>query len=365
MYTYITHRDSPNFTPAAEASRIFGMPRVIEGITIHWWGDPKTNPQFNSVVDYLCRKGGNTSAHYVATGTGRQVACIVNPGDVAWHSGSSWGNARTIGIELDPRARDEDYDVAAELIADIRSAFGDVPIYWHSYFTATACPGAWNPERLDKLSYTKYSAKDWGKGGTIKPKTTAPSTPVVPAPKPANLSLYRLYDGSKQLAAYSNEVNAFKGYVQYGGGHLVIRYGTVDVTQDLINKYRTASPTTKNSAGTTLPDSGKPVTDKHDYEEASTVPPPAPEVPQPSPSSDSVVPPADPIILPVPVPAIAEPQTFWQKHFNKEKIMLDLAALGTAIGGVISWFMGHHELLSFAMNLLAGLIFGSNRFKGK
>lgn len=136
-YNYITNRDSPNFTPKSKSTSVFGHSRTIEGITIHHWGDPAQNPQFDSIVNYLCRAGGNTSAHYIATGTGRKVACIVSPTDVAWHSGSAWGNAKTIGIELDPRARDEDYDVAAELVADIRSAYGDVPIYWHSYFYFT------------------------------------------------------------------------------------------------------------------------------------------------------------------------------------------------------------------------------------
>lgn len=188
MYTYITKHTSRNSTPAAQSKAVFGLVRKIEGITIHHWGDPKQNPQFDNVVSYLCRAGGNTSAHYVATGTDRKVACIVSPNDVAWHSGSAWGNARTIGIELDPRARNEDYDVAAELIADIRSAYGDVPIYWHSYFVATACPGNWDVGRLDKLSYTKFSHKtDWGKGGnkvTSKPATPAPKPAKTPAPAP-------------------------------------------------------------------------------------------------------------------------------------------------------------------------------------
>lgn len=189
-YNYETHNDSPNFTPASRAMNDYGMTRVVEGSTAHHWGDERQNPTFDNVVNYLCRKGGNTSAHYVATGTGRRVACIVSPSDIAWHSGSAWGNARTIGIELDPRARDEDYDVAAELLADIRSAYGDVPLYWHSYFVATACPGKWDMERLDKLSYTKYShATEWGKGGTKaeflpKPPVVTPTPTPTPVPTP-------------------------------------------------------------------------------------------------------------------------------------------------------------------------------------
>lgn len=186
-YKYITDRDARAYTKAADVARIFGQgPRTIEGITIHHWGDPNLNPTFEGIVNYLTRAEANTSAHYVATGNGRRVACIVAPQDAAWHSGSAWGNAKTIGIECDPRATDEDYDVVAELIADIRSAYGDVPIYWHKHFTATACPGKWDIERLDKLSYTKYShATEWGQGGNITPKTPVqPPAPVVVVPAP-------------------------------------------------------------------------------------------------------------------------------------------------------------------------------------
>lgn len=261
-YNYITNKDSGNFTPASQSTAVFGMPRVIEGITIHWWGDPNLNPQFDSVVNYLCRSGGNSSAHFVATGTDRKVACIVAPHDVAWHSGSAWGNARTIGIELDPRARDEDYDVAAELIADIRSAYGDVPIYWHSYFQATACPGVWDPYRLDELSYTKFShATEWGHGGDITPKqpVTPPAQPTTPTTTPSPI-LFKLLADGKQVAAYSTEANAFKGYVQYGRTGRIM-YDGKDVTDALVDKFTEPSPTS------TPPEQGggKPVAEKPDY----------------------------------------------------------------------------------------------------
>lgn len=268
-YNYQTQYDSPNYTPAGSARAVYGMDRVIEGITIHWWGDPNQNPSYQGIVNYLCRANGNTSAHFVATGTGRQVACIIAPKDIAWHSGSAWGNSRTIGIELDPRARDEDYDVAAELIADIRSAYGDVPIYWHSYFSATACPGVWNPERLDQLSYTKFShATDWGKGGDKNPKapTPDPVPPQTPTTTPDPV-LYKLTIDGKQVAAYSTEANAFKGYVQYGSTG-IIKHGSKDVTAELIAKYQAPSPTTKDpETGDTLPDTGKPVAEKDGYTE--------------------------------------------------------------------------------------------------
>ncbi|NCU39015.1 hypothetical protein EOL96_08340, partial [Candidatus Saccharibacteria bacterium] len=213
--------DSPNYTPAASTRAAYGMDRVIEGITIHHWGDPNQNPQFDNIVNYLCRANGNTSAHYVCE-AGR-VACIVAPHDTAWHSGSTWGNARTIGIELNPRASDADYDTAAELVADIRSAYGDVPIYWHSYFVATACPGRWNPERLDQLSYTKYSHDiEWGQGGTKPEHLPKPVEAPVPLP-------------------------------------------VVETPQPATPEQQTPSPTSQDPTGAPLPDTGIPVADKPDY----------------------------------------------------------------------------------------------------
>ena len=100
-YNYITDRNSPNYTPASQTMATWGRNRSVEGIVIHWWGDPNQNPQFNNIVNYLCRAGGDTSAHYVATGTNRQVACIVSPDDSAWASNSA--NPWTVSIECDPR----------------------------------------------------------------------------------------------------------------------------------------------------------------------------------------------------------------------------------------------------------------------
>lgn len=183
-YNFITTYNSPNFTAEKDARAVFGQPRIIKGITIHWYGDPSTNPTAEGVRDYLCRKGGNSSAHLVVTGTGRKAYCIVNFNDVAWHSGNATGNATTIGIECDPRCRDEDYDVIAEVVADIRSAFGDVPIYSHNMWMATRCPGNYDINRIDQLSYTKYShPTDWGKGGNKVQPAPAP-VPPTPAPEP-------------------------------------------------------------------------------------------------------------------------------------------------------------------------------------
>lgn len=226
-YNYETRYNSPNYTPASQSKAVFGQNRVVKGITIHWWGDPKNNPSYEGVRDYLCRNAGNTSAHLVVTGTGRRAACIVDYTDVAWHSGNAVGNATTIGIECDPRCRDEDYDVIAEVVADIRSAFGDVPIYSHSMWTNTACPGNYDIERIDKLSYTKYSAAEWGKGGNKVTKT--PPTPAVEPPKAPK----------PEKPTTGNTGNT--------------------------------SPTTNGSDGEPLIDTGKPVAEKIDYKQVNVL----------------------------------------------------------------------------------------------
>lgn len=150
MYNYLTQYNSPNYTPKASVPAVYGQPRVVKSITIHWWGSPSTGPTFNGTINYLCRAGGNTSAHYVAE-TG-QVACIVDPENAAWHAGNSTGNATSVGIECNPLARNGDYATVAELIRDLRSVYGNIPLVPHSYWKATACPGVYDLARLDRES---------------------------------------------------------------------------------------------------------------------------------------------------------------------------------------------------------------------
>jgi uncharacterized coiled-coil protein SlyX len=173
-YNYQTQYNSPNFTKG-HVSREF--------IVIHWWDDPAKNPTYEGAISTLCNPARQASAHYVATGTGRRVACLVSPDDTAWHAGTSNPatnpNPKSIGIECDPRCRDEDYDVVAELIANIRSAYGDLPLRAHRDFVATRCPGNWDLGRLDSLARTKDGSADWGVVTDIKPPTP-PQPPVTP-----------------------------------------------------------------------------------------------------------------------------------------------------------------------------------------
>lgn len=130
---------SPNFS----AGRPAGNP---DKIVIHHWGADGQNHQ--TVVDFLCRANGTSSAHYVASG-GR-VTQLVHDYDRAWHAGSL-GNPRGIGIECRPEMSDADFATVAGLIRAIRAEWGDLPLHGHREYMNTACPGRWFDQlgRLD------------------------------------------------------------------------------------------------------------------------------------------------------------------------------------------------------------------------
>lgn len=131
---------SPNYTPSALVEQFYGMLREIEAVAIHHWNAVEANPTFDATSSHLCRAGGNTSAHFVVE-AGR-VACLVSTVDAAWHAGSAWGNARTVGLECSPWATDADLQAIASLIRWLEMFCGkSLDIYRHMDFSATACPG--------------------------------------------------------------------------------------------------------------------------------------------------------------------------------------------------------------------------------
>lgn len=160
-YEYISSKDSPNYTPEARVNSVYGQPRKVKGITIHHWG--VTGQKFANIVNFLCRKGGNTSAHYVVEAG--KVACIVDPDDAAWHAGNRVGNATTIGIECRPEATEADYKTVAALVRDLRKTYGNVPLFPHRHWKATACPGKWDLAKIDRLARADKPAPP------AKPKT--------------------------------------------------------------------------------------------------------------------------------------------------------------------------------------------------
>jgi hypothetical protein len=106
--------------------------------------------QFDTVRDFLCTNNTPTSAHYVAQEG--LVACIVSPDNCAFHAGNAEGNTFSVGIECRPEATDGDYQTVGELVAFIRGIYGDVPLYPHNHWFSTACPGAWDLNRIDQIA---------------------------------------------------------------------------------------------------------------------------------------------------------------------------------------------------------------------
>jgi len=173
-YKYITQYDSPNFTSAADAPRVWGRPYVVTAIAIHWWGDPSQNPTLQTTVNTLINPNRGASAHFVASGTNREVAQLIDLGNASWATNSA--NPYTISIECDPRCRDEDYDVVAELISQIRGIYGNIPLVPHRQFVATACPGNYDLGRLDQLANTKDGSGDWG---IVTTKNGGPTVAII------------------------------------------------------------------------------------------------------------------------------------------------------------------------------------------
>ena len=160
-YNYITSKSSPNFTK--------GRTQKISAIVIHWWGDPNTKPTASGVVNWFLNKASQVSAHYVITGTNREVYHVVDNANTAWHAKQA--NPFTIGLECDPRCRDEDYDVVAEVVANLWKHYGKLPLKRHSEYVSTACPGNYDLARIAREAEAK-----------LNPKPAPVPAPVAPAP---------------------------------------------------------------------------------------------------------------------------------------------------------------------------------------
>lgn len=151
-YQEITSYNSPNYTQGRQGHR-------IGSDAGHWWGEPRNNPTFEGVCSWLCNPRSGVSAHVVVTGTGRRAAWLVNSGDTAYHAGNWVANLTSIGIEMDPRCRDEDYDTAADVLSDLWLFHGKLPLYPHRHWTATSCPGNYDLSRLWREAEAWYARK--------------------------------------------------------------------------------------------------------------------------------------------------------------------------------------------------------------
>ena len=160
-----------------------GRKSKITKICIHHWG--RNGQKHNNVVSYLSEKRtvNPTSAHYVAS-AGR-INEIVNPNNTAWHAGN--GNSYTIGIECRPEMSDGDFETVAQLVAYLRSIYGNLPLVGHKDILSTECPGKW----YNKLSDLSNRANEINRG---KEQSSAPAKkPSKPSvSKPAASTSFKL-----------------------------------------------------------------------------------------------------------------------------------------------------------------------------
>lgn len=238
-YKFETQFNSPNYSLPSEAMGIWGRPRTIEAIGIHWWDDPLNDPSYEGTINVLCNPQRQASAHFVATGTNRRVACLVDLENVSWATNSA--NPYTISIECDPRGRDEDYDVVGEIIAELRATYGPLKLMKHSDVVATRCPGTYDLARLERVAATKI-AKAEDQFGMATTKATAPAPVPTPTP-PVTTIGYRVYLNGTQIGAYSLPHNAYQKWLSTDKKG-VIKDGTgVDVTLAVASKYEAPAPT--------------------------------------------------------------------------------------------------------------------------
>lgn len=139
---------SSNYYTPTEVLTNYKQPRKVLGVTIHWWNDPRNAGTHDGTANYLARKGGDTSAHYVVS-PGR-VTRLVDDKNAAWHAGNAVGNATTIGIECNPHDVEGTLVTVAALIRDLEKKHGDLKVYRHRDWRSTTCPGAYS-SRIDKL----------------------------------------------------------------------------------------------------------------------------------------------------------------------------------------------------------------------
>lgn len=208
-------KNSPNYTPNSQVRGAFGYPRTIDWITIHWWGDPNTNPSYEGVISWLCNPRSQASCHDVITGTGNRVAVIVNNSNAAWHAGNAQGNATSLGFECDPRCRPEDYEAVAQDVAETWRYYGrEIPLRGHNSWRATQCPGNYDLNRIAQRAREINNPK--------------PAPTPVPAPQPTPVP------AQPEWVRNLKDITDVKLSVLPAGGTRVINLNTLAPVNDVI-----------------------------------------------------------------------------------------------------------------------------------
>lgn len=158
---YITKYDSPNIDRGANNPKY---------VVIHHWG--ADGQSFDGVRSWLCNPRAGVSAHYVVGG--KKCACIVAESDAAWHTGNSYYNHHSVGIECRPEMDRTTYQTVIETVALIYKHQGKVlPVIGHKDIVNTACPGRYYKHLKDIQKkatdiYTKSKKKKVNEVKSVK-----------------------------------------------------------------------------------------------------------------------------------------------------------------------------------------------------
>lgn len=164
-YKLYTHKDAICYTPYAQVQAVFGYPREITNITIHWWGLPEWKQTTAGVVSFFCDGNPSTSAHEVISAG--EVYILVDHMNAAWANGNSKGNAQSISLECNPRMSREDFETVAERVADIWKLHERViPLTEHRDWFSTMCCGTWKKADITARALEYYNGKT-GKANVV------------------------------------------------------------------------------------------------------------------------------------------------------------------------------------------------------
>ena len=175
-YNYVTDRDARNFTPGAQVPAVFGFPRTITNVTLHWWGKPEWQQTWEQVMWFFCDNPSvGTSAHEVISDG--VVGCIVDHANAAWANGNRRGNAQSITLECNPRMSAGDFETVCERVADIWIMHGQIlPVTEHRDWFATECCGTYRKGEVAARALQIYEAKKGGKTAITKVAEKATQT---------------------------------------------------------------------------------------------------------------------------------------------------------------------------------------------
>jgi N-acetyl-anhydromuramyl-L-alanine amidase AmpD len=140
MTLHVLIKHSPNKT---ESNRTRA---TINAIVIH-----DTEGRFTGSVRFLQRARTQGSAHFVVSRRG-QIVQLVPVTDVAWHSGNSWWNLHSIGIEHEGWAgrrafTEKEYRSSAQLVAYLAHRWG-IPLDRGHIIGHNEVPNPYHPGRF-------------------------------------------------------------------------------------------------------------------------------------------------------------------------------------------------------------------------